>query len=407
MEQLLSKIKLKIILKNPFLGSILSYMRFVSDYKVGTFCINSKELKYNPDFVRTMTENNLRFILAHEALHIAGLHHLRMKERDEYIWNEACDYAINRILIQNEIGIMPDGCLYDERFNDMSSEEIYNILEKEQIEIQLEKQKDEGDCKDNNQGQGQGQGQGQDQENDKNGQNTRNLPTGYFEKPKPGSQSHKEETELRKIIQQCKTMASGCGDMSKNVEELVDEASKSKIRWVDILLETFDTKEREDYSFLKPNTRYQTDFILPSLTEGKKIGDICIVVDTSGSMSVSFLSKIKKEIIEFLNEVSYEKVYLIECDCEIQRVFELTDVFDWDEKSFKGRGGTSLAPPFYYIKEKNIEIESMIYFTDLCVNKNKLPPSDISRKYDTYWVKFGNFPLKPKFGTLIEYESYC
>jgi hypothetical protein len=45
-------------------------------------------------------------------------------------WNEACDYAINPILLDAGLHL-PEGVLVDDRFREMSAEQIYNQLQTE------------------------------------------------------------------------------------------------------------------------------------------------------------------------------------------------------------------------------------------------------------------------------------
>jgi hypothetical protein len=56
-------------------------------------------LYYNPEFVDTLNSATLAGVLAHEVMHPALQHHVRRSRRDPKRWNEACDYAINPLLL--------------------------------------------------------------------------------------------------------------------------------------------------------------------------------------------------------------------------------------------------------------------------------------------------------------------
>jgi predicted metal-dependent peptidase len=88
----------------------------------------SKNIIYvNP--MAPLSEEELKFVIAHEVLHIALLHEQRAGVRDHYLWNVSCDYVINRWLVQLGLGKMPTiGLLYDPKFDGMSADEIYDIL---------------------------------------------------------------------------------------------------------------------------------------------------------------------------------------------------------------------------------------------------------------------------------------
>ena len=87
-------------------------------------------LYYNPDFVETLNAATLAGTLAHEVMHPALHHHVRRSGRDPKRWNEACDYAINPLLVDAGLSL-PEGVLLDNRFRGMSAEQIYNLLETE------------------------------------------------------------------------------------------------------------------------------------------------------------------------------------------------------------------------------------------------------------------------------------
>ena len=66
--------------------------------------------------------------MAHEFLHAALLHHTRSAGRDPYLWNIATDYVINGWLFEMQIGVMPEGVLYDPALKNKSAEEIYDEI---------------------------------------------------------------------------------------------------------------------------------------------------------------------------------------------------------------------------------------------------------------------------------------
>jgi predicted metal-dependent peptidase len=79
-----------------------------------------------PEFVDTLNSATLAGVLAHEVMHPALQHHVRRSGRDPKRWNEACDYAINPLLLDAGLSL-PDGVLVDHRFRGMSAEQIYNL----------------------------------------------------------------------------------------------------------------------------------------------------------------------------------------------------------------------------------------------------------------------------------------
>jgi predicted metal-dependent peptidase len=74
-------------------------------------------------------EEEYRFVMAHELLHVALRHHARRAGRDPFLWNVACDYVINGWLIEMNVGTMPHfGSLYDPQLKGLNAETVYDRL---------------------------------------------------------------------------------------------------------------------------------------------------------------------------------------------------------------------------------------------------------------------------------------
>lgn len=79
-----------------------------------------------------MCDEEYRFILAHEMLHVALGHAERCQGRNAYLYNIACDYVINDWLYELKIGDPSRmDVLYDKKYHGMSAEEIYDELVKD------------------------------------------------------------------------------------------------------------------------------------------------------------------------------------------------------------------------------------------------------------------------------------
>jgi predicted metal-dependent peptidase len=77
----------------------------------------------------TLRQEEYRFVMAHELLHVSLRHHARRQGRDPYLWNVACDYVINSWLIEMGVGSMPKfGLLYDPQLKDLNVETVYDRI---------------------------------------------------------------------------------------------------------------------------------------------------------------------------------------------------------------------------------------------------------------------------------------
>ena len=110
---------------------LIEKLSFVVDWNFPSCWVNGKQLGYNPQWMQTKTLDEVVFIICHEILHCVLFHPHRRGNRDHFLWNVACDYAVNAILVEQYIGKLPKGCLFDARFNGLSAEAIYEILKDE------------------------------------------------------------------------------------------------------------------------------------------------------------------------------------------------------------------------------------------------------------------------------------
>ena len=85
-----------------------------------TAAVDGKHLYYNADFINKLDVKQVEFLICHEVLHVAFEHMLRRGERDPQGWNVAADYAINTLIINENIGRPPTGDLaplYDPQYD--------------------------------------------------------------------------------------------------------------------------------------------------------------------------------------------------------------------------------------------------------------------------------------------------
>jgi len=162
------KARTALILDKPFFGSLALRTEFMLDPTCDTAWTNGKMCGLNPKWVDSLNVDSVKFVIAHEIMHIAMLHPLRMKGRRGELWNVACDYAINGILKDDKFAVLSWALLNDE-FKDMSAEQIYKILLTREIETEEQLKINNIQCQGQGQGQGQedqcqGQGESQDQE---------------------------------------------------------------------------------------------------------------------------------------------------------------------------------------------------------------------------------------------------
>lgn len=119
----------------PLLGSLAASFEIVEDpqicirmgISVAAVDTESKEIFVNPS--AGLDEEECRFVMAHELLHVGLRHDVRRRGRDPWLWNVACDYVINGWLVEMGLGELPQiGVLYDPELKGESAEAIYDRM---------------------------------------------------------------------------------------------------------------------------------------------------------------------------------------------------------------------------------------------------------------------------------------
>jgi hypothetical protein len=128
------------------LSGILMVGKTTVDDNVPTACTNGRDEKYGRKFVKSLTDLELNFVVAHENFHKMYRHLTiwrKIHDEDHKLANYACDYVINLKLKdldpEEKVVAMPtiNGQvigLVDERFRGMNAKQVFDILKKEKEE---------------------------------------------------------------------------------------------------------------------------------------------------------------------------------------------------------------------------------------------------------------------------------
>lgn len=329
--QKIIKARNKLLLQNPFFGVLALKLQVVEDHSCPTAWVNGSQLGYNPDWIKTLPDSQVKGLIAHEVMHCVFKHPYRRKGRDKRKWNEANDHVINLILLDEGFDLPPDG-LWDKQYKNMSSDHVYTLLP--------------------------------DQPKGK-------PPPGWDEcrdgRVKTKAEKDEAEREWTIATRQAAQAAKQAGNLPGNLKDLIDQIVNPKVPWREVLRNFMSRPNKNDYSMTKPNRRFiSSGLYLPCLySEG--IGDVVITVDTSGSISREELIEFQSEINCILEDTQPEKVYILYCDTVVHKD---VDEFTFDdlplELTMRGGGGTDFTEPFKWMEEQQIFPDVFVYFTDLC-----------------------------------------
>ena len=375
----INKARTRLLIDSMFFGSIAMRLELIPDCSIPTMFINSKAIKYNPDFVDGLSMYELIGCLAHEILHVAGGHPWRENDRDHTLFSMAGDYVINDILLTDKFSL-PAGCLYDKRFSGMSVEEVYTVLKKEKEEQQKEEQQKDDNSGDDNSG------------DDKN-KNTDIGGCGDYESETDSIESKENEIQWKQIISQAHLLSKG--SIPAGLDRMIQSFINPETPWSVLLRDFVSRTAKNDYTWTRPNTRYsRLKFILPSLISDE-LPKIVIGIDTSGSISQELLDLFAAEVSSIFNDYD-ATIEVIYCDYVIHGIETYTKSDLPLKLSPKGGGGTSFRPVFDYIENSGDIPACLIYFTDLCGSFPEKEPD-----YPVLWISTSGLDRVP-FGDVIK-----
>ncbi|GAB6042395.1 vWA domain-containing protein [Endothiovibrio diazotrophicus] len=378
-ETKLAQARTRLILDKPFLGALVLRLPLVE--ADGQWCkttaTDARAFYYNRDYIDALSPRQTQFALAHEALHCALSHFARRQHRVRHLWDIACDYAINPLLIKDGLSPPPDA-LHLTEFEEMTAEEIYPCLEEndnqQTHDLHLYDADEEG------QGSGEGDprsGSGSPQQQDGGGNqgadgegssegDGNGERSGGARRPPPLGLDERDQLAIQwgQRMAGAAQQALQAGKLSGAMARLVDHLLQPQLPWRMLLARYLAGIAREDYNYLRPSGRREGPAIYPSLRSSQL--NVVVVIDTSGSIN-------DDEMAEFLSEVNALKgqvrarVELHGCDAELDPrgpwSFEPWEPLRLPE-ALRGGGGTRFTPIFSYVDLQGNTPDLLLYFTD-------------------------------------------
>jgi predicted metal-dependent peptidase len=306
--------------KLKFFASVLFSLKMSITKEIPTAATNGKNLLINPDFFMGLKPVEREFILMHETYHVVLQHMGRLNGRDMKRWNAAADYVINADLLKMGM-VMPEGGLYSARYDGMSADEVYDLLPDDA----------EPDHED------------------------------LIEASSP-----EEAKEIADAIGKATVRAYNQAQSSteayipSSVSRLVDNLVNPKLPWFQLLRKHLNARNKDDYSFSRPNRRYMPT-ILPS-RHAEKLGEIAVVIDVSGSVSEKQFAHFVNEAYGILMKLKPTKMRLVQFSSGIVADDTLYSEHDFKKVEFAGGGGTHIQPVCDWVQQNKPEI--VVVFTD-------------------------------------------
>ena len=355
--------RVSMLIKHDFWGKMATRMRLINaDEWCGTLATDGKNFYYNSEFVLSLGSiDKVIFGFAHEVLHCIYDHIPRVGDRDRKLSNIAQDYVINADLVHYGVGKAIDevDIIYDKKYFNWSFEAVYDELYEnaEKIDIdELFEQLLDDHLEESPDDDGDGEGGG-DGDNDSDVSKKRPKLT--------RSQKEAIKDEIREAVLQA-AQSSGAGNLPGGIQRIVNNLTNPKMDWRSLINMKIPSLAKNDYSYQQFNKKYmQSGIIVPGLDRQEAI-DVCIAIDTSGSISQQILEEQLSEVIGIMDMYEEFTVRVWQFDTGIYGYAEFTKDTAGDIMHYevKGGGGTDFDANWTFMKEEGIEPQMFIMFTD-------------------------------------------
>ncbi|MEA3419920.1 MAG: VWA-like domain-containing protein [Campylobacterota bacterium] len=379
----IQKAKAKLMLEHPYFGTIASALKLEPDSKQLTFKSDGTHIFINEEYIDKLSIPEVEFALANGAMHAVLKHQERKHSRDAWLWQEACDLAINAMLAKNGMQV-PDYVNYQPKFEGMYAEEIYSILKEEMTYSEDINHESKGDS----QAEKESPDESLRQKEKDNTPPSEPLDSKDNPDQKQSFQNDIEpipeeiaalSEELKELFEQTLQKLNRQGTLPKDLEFVIPEYFSHQIDWREMLYRYIASHAKSTFSFMPPNMKYlYRGIYLPSLSSD--LLRIVIAIDTSGSVDEKLLGIFLGEVQSITQQYPNYEIDIITADAKIQshEVFLPGETLNYE---IKGRGGTDFRPVFEYIDHHIDYPTLLLYFTD---GLGTFPEEEPG--YDLLWV---------------------
>ncbi len=374
----ITRARTALLLDHPWFGSLALRLKIEASDAIDSMQTNGTILRYSPTWASERTDAELRGVIAHEVLHCALGHPYRMNGRTGKKWNQACDYAINPLLLADGFAL-PGAPLVSDEYKDMSAEQIYAALPADDDDDtpggtsdqpgQIESPGEPGD--------------GQDADSPADGESTMTA------------------VDWQIAAEQAAMVAKRAGKMPGDVDRALGDSIQPRTDWRSLLRRFVEQTVPSDYSWTQPNRRYiAAGLYLPGVVK-QNTPRLGVAIDTSGSVDQTLLDLFASELASIVQETRPVAVDVVYCDSDVQG-FESFTADDPIELHAKGGGGTMFQPALDWFAAADEPPAAIIYLTDL----ESYEPSLTDPGIPVLWATAEHVRLTGQFGETIRLSAW-
>lgn len=345
----LDKAKTHLITYHPFYASILLKRELMPCESIPTAAIDARgQIRYNPKWLLSMTRPEVEFLLAHECMHYMFTHLLRKGHRDPMLWNYACDAVINEMLKACQLGQMPKGGVEWPGAEQMSAEEVYDMLP------------EKPDLPKRPGGSGDGEGPGEQGDEPLWG-----IGEDLDDSVKLDEAARAEiEAEARVEMREAINTAKRVGKLPAPLKRMVDKLLEVKTPWYEKMFRFFTRASDNDYSYNVFDRRFLHISTYLPWFDGQGLNKAVIINDVSGSISTDEQNEFGGHFNRILETCQPAELYCVYVHTQVCKVDMFTPddfpvMFECDES-----GGTDMTAGIKWVVENHPDADCIVVLTD-------------------------------------------
>lgn len=361
--------RMRILYNHGFYGLLLMHMIYAVSEEIETACTDGVRITFGIDFLDSLSDSELDFVMMHEILHVVLQHCFRGDVEDPEAYNIAADIVVNsNIMLENgmkassitlskygiAMHVAPDG----KEGHEYTAEQVYAMLPKNLNKKGNNKSPGSADGrakKGNNKSPGSAVGRAKKEISKEQHQPVRvwddHSQWGKYEEDDTPRDVWVKRFEDAAEAIKIRDPSNARGLLPAFAERILKELKKSQTDWRTILND-FIQEEVVDYSFAPPDRRFDdSPFFLPDFNGNEdRVEDILFMIDTSGSMSDDMIaaaySEVKGAIDQFNGKL---KGWLGFFDAAIIKPQPFSDENEFKIIKPAGGGGTDFQIIFEYV----------------------------------------------------------
>ena len=393
MREKLITARVGLLLRASFFGNLATRLKLINaDEWCTTAATDGRNFYYNSRFIKMLKPKEVEFLFGHEVLHCVYDHFGRKGERDHQLFNIANDFAVNADLIKHKVGekITTVPCLYDPKYDGMSSEEIYEALYEKADKIDIGKLLDQM-IDEHLDGEGDSEGDGDGEKPGKG-------------RPKLSDADRQAiKDEIKEAMLAAAQTSDGAGNIPAGVMRLIKDLTEPQMNWRELLRMNLESTIKSDFTWMRASRRgWHMDAIMPGMKNDEMI-DIAIAIDTSGSIGEKMLRDFLGEIQGIMDSFPAYKIHVISFDTDVYNPaqYDSDNLDSICEYEPAGGGGTDFGAIYKYLKDEDITPRRLVVFTD----GYPFGSWGDEEYCDATWILHGTTSIVPPWGSYAYYEE--